>query len=61
MPADWLINQRVRFYSDHEEREPVGTVIHVDNTSDHVTVEWDDGHKPTLMDFSEANRKLERI
>ena len=59
MAADWIVNQRVRFYSDCPEREPEGTVSFVYTDSEHILVEWDDGHRPTRLGFLEANRKLE--
>jgi hypothetical protein len=61
MTADWIVNQRVRYYSENPEREPEGTVILADSSADHITVEWDDGHEPSHLDFLEADRKLERL
>ena len=56
---EFSVNRRVRYFSEHPEFEPVGTITNVDPISQHVTITWDDEHAPSFLDALEAMRKLE--
>jgi hypothetical protein len=56
---EFTVNRRVRYFSEHPEFEPVGTIVEVDPISQHVLVEWDDEHPRSDLDALSAMRKLE--
>ena len=56
------LNQTVRFISPQPEQETLGRITSIDNTSQHVLIEWESGWPLyTTMDALQVLRKMEIV